>query len=436
MKLLTAFASAQSFELSGFSECLTSVGNAAGPDNAQQAMNLVSLNLDTIPLGQPLPFVLRSADGALLAQKGYVIRNREDLDVLLARGVSLCVDTDESGESHRAYLAQLQRMIMSGNSLGEIASVKITAAGVATRDRSDRAEDWSELQLRSTQLLRAPSEADFMLKVSDLLEDLLHRCETAPDATLLALIHLSAEETRMYSATHAMLVSCVCMVVAKEMLRWPRLKLLQLGGAALTMNVSMTELQDQLAQQGHPLTSRQIAVVEDHAIQSEAVLAKLGITDPVWLEAVRCHHHRIPGAMADKTVPQQMARLIHRADIFAARLAPRVTRVPMPVTAAMQASYYDEERQVDEAGAALVKALGIYPPGAYVRLASLEVAVVLRRGTTATTPRVAVVMNREGMPTGELISRDTNQPAWKITGVVSRKELRVHVPLDRLLAAK
>ena len=37
-------------------------------------MNLVELNIDTIPLGQPLPFALRGVAGALLAQKGYVIR--------------------------------------------------------------------------------------------------------------------------------------------------------------------------------------------------------------------------------------------------------------------------------------------------------------------------------------------------------------------------
>ena len=40
-------------------------------------MNLVALNIESIPLGQPLPFILRGADGALLAQKGFVIRNRD-----------------------------------------------------------------------------------------------------------------------------------------------------------------------------------------------------------------------------------------------------------------------------------------------------------------------------------------------------------------------
>ncbi|EKD98139.1 MAG: hypothetical protein ACD_23C00567G0004 [uncultured bacterium] len=43
-------------------------------------------------------------------------------------------------------------------------------------------------------------------------------------------------------------------------------------------------------------------------------------------------------------------------------------------------------------------------------------------------------MNRDGMPTGEMIPRDTSQAAWKITGVVAYRDVRVQLPLDRLLA--
>jgi hypothetical protein len=128
-----------------------------------------------------------------------------------------------------------------------------------------------------------------------------------------------------------------------------------------------------------------------------------------------------------------MARLIQRADLFGARIAPRATRHPMLVTAAMQASYYDEARQVDEAGAALIKTLGVYPPGSFVRLASQEVGVVLRRGASATTPRVAVVLNRDGMATGEPIPRDTAQPGWKITAALPQRQVRVKTGLQRLL---
>ena len=398
-------------------------------------MNLVPLSVDSIQFGHPLPFVLRGADGALLAQKGFVIRNREDLNLMLSRGVQLCVDTDESGESHRAYLAGLQRMLIADTNLGEIASMKISAAEPTERDRMDSGPaDWPALQERATQLLRTPQAGDFGSRFQALHEELVRHCTQAPDATVLALIYLSAQETRMYSATHAMLVSCVCMITASEVLRWPEARVLTLGRAALSMNVAMTELQDQLVQQAMPLTATQIAAVENHSSRSETLLRQLGVADPVWLEAVRCHHHRMPGPLDQKTEAQQMARLIQRADIFGARLAPRAARWPMPVTAAMQACYYDEEQKVDPAGAALVKALGIYPPGAFVRLATQEIAIVLRRGPSASTPRVAVVMNRSGMPTGELIPRNTAQPSCKITGPVAHKDVRVQFQVARLVA--
>ena len=398
-------------------------------------MNLVPLSIDSIHFGQPLPFVLRGADGALLAQKGFIIRNRADLNTLLARGVQLYVDTDESGESHRAYLAGLQRMLIADTNLGEIASMKMSAAESTERDREDTGPaDWPALQERATQLLRSPQPGDFGTRFQALHEELVRHSTQSPDATVLALVYLSAQETRLYSATHAMLVSCVCMIAAREVLRWPEARVLTLGRAALSMNVAMTELQDQLVQQAQPLTAAQIAAVESHAHRSEALLRQLGVADALWLEAVRNHHHRLPGPMADKTDAQQMARLIQRADIFAARLAPRIARLPMPVTAAMQASYYDEQQQVDEAGAALVKALGIYPPGAFVRLATQEIAIVLKRGPSATTPRVAVVMNRSGMPTGEMIPRNTAQPSCKITGPVAHKDVRVQLQVARLIA--
>ncbi len=106
----------------------------------------------------------------------------------------------------------------------------------------------------------------------------------------------------------------------------------------------------------------------------------------------------------------------------------------MPITAAMQSCFYDEKQQVVGAGAALLKTLGIYPPGDFVRLASQEVGMVHKSGSTATTPRVAVRLHRDDMPTGEMIPRDTALPAWKITGAVAQHEMRGSISLKRLLA--
>jgi ribosomal protein S16 len=99
----------------------------------------------------------------------------------------------------------------------------------------------------------------------------------------------------------------------------------------------------------------------------------------------------------------------------------------------MQACYFDENKQVDEAGAALIKAVGIYQPGSYVRLASEEVAVVVRRGANTSTPRVAVVLNRSGMPTGEHAVRDTAHKDYKVVASVPHSEVKVQIHLDRML---
>jgi hypothetical protein len=138
--------------------------------------------------------------------------------------------------------------------------------------------------------------------------------------------------------------------------------------------------------------------------------------------------------MAKKSVGQRMARLIQRADTFAARLAPRASRDAASQASAMQASYFDENKAVDEAGAALIKAVGIYSPGSYVKLCTNEVAVVIRRGSNTTTPRVAVVLNREGLATVEPTIRDTSQREYRIVSGVAYKDVRVQLNLQRMLA--
>lgn len=398
-------------------------------------MKLVELNLETIPFGQPIPFALRGAGGTLLAGKGFVIRSAEDLRVLLVRGQSLFVDTDESGDSYRAFLGQLQSMLMSDKPLGQIANMTMQSSGAAADASADSGmPPWLEWQSRLTQLLRYPNASDFSLRFDDVFNSLDLYTQKNTDGALLALLQMSAEETRYYSATHAMLVCVVCMTAARETLRWPENRVRPLGRAALSMNIGMAQLQDELAQQSLPLSAVQAQEVDSHSMRSVRILQSMGITDPLWLDAIKGHHYRAPGKLAEKTLGEQMARLIQRADIFGARIAPRSNRSPMSVTSAMQASYYDETKSVDEAGAALVKALGIYPPGAWVKLASDEIGVVVRRGASAATPKVAVLLNREGMPTGQPLPRDTAQAAWKIVSPVAQKDVRVRLPLEKLLA--
>lgn len=399
-------------------------------------MNLVTVNVDTIRIGQPISFSLWDSSGILIAPKGYVIRNQADLDQVLVQREHLFMDVAESESHHRAYVGKLRTMVAEERALGQIADSQFSSFELeSTHDTSISDEpDWLDLQAQTHAMLRDSNRDTFCPRLDKLQAQLNRHARTNPNGTLFALIYLSSNELRMYSATHAMLVSVMCSLAAREVLKWPPELEASLCKAALTMNVGMTELQDRLAVQKEPPNPDQLRQIEQHSTRGLSILMQRGVTDPLWLEAVVDHHTKTPGPLATRTEAQRMARLIQRADMFAARLSPRSNRPSESPASAMQAIYFNEERAVDEAGAALIKATGIYSPGSFVRLATNEIAVVIKRGGNTTTPRVAVLINRAGMPTGELIVRDTSRPEFKILGGVLHREVKVQLNLERLLA--
>ena len=399
-------------------------------------MNLVTVNVDSIRIGQPLPFSLRDEAGVLLASKGFVVASRDDLEQMIGRRSQLFIDVAESESHLRAYVGKLHNMVRQDQSLGQIAGTQISSAELDKhRDSASTGEpDWLDLQAQTHAMLRDTHPETFGSRLDRLQQELNRHVRSNPDGTLFALIHLSSTEMRWYSATHAMLVSVMCSLAAREVLKWsPELEA-TLCKAALTMDIGMTELQDRLALQKDPPNAEQNRQVGMHPARSVDILQQLGVSDPLWLEAVRDHRAKTPGPLATRTEAQRLARLIQRADVFAARLAPRASRVPESPASAMHACYFDENSKVDETGAALIKAMGIYSPGSFVRLATDEVAAVIKRGANTTTPRVAVLINRDGMPTGELIVRDTSRREFRIVAGVAHRDVKVKINLDRLLA--
>lgn len=396
-------------------------------------MKLIPVSLEDIPLQQPLPFALRAGDGALLAKRGFVISNRGDLERMAGLRSGMFINEEDHP---REFAKKLHSLLNSDVSLGEIASVRITANDLTHADdaKSKNVVGWLDRLAWANALLREPQKSSFRKLLEQLHADIRQSIQRSPDAAMLALIQLSATELRSYSALHAMLVCVMAELAAAQVLEWPDELTYIAGRVALTMNISMTALQDDLALQTAPLTSTQRQMIEVHAAYSVEVLKDLGITDATWLEAVLHHLDRTPGPLAQRRPALRIARLIQRANLFAAMMAPRASRDPLVSGVAMQACYYDENGAPDEAGAALIKVVGIYSPGTYVRLATQEVALVVRRGFNTAAPRVAVLINRQGLPTAEPIFRDTSQREYRIIATVAYRDMKVKLPLERLLA--
>uniref|UniRef100_UPI00097C873D hypothetical protein n=1 Tax=Pelomonas sp. KK5 TaxID=1855730 RepID=UPI00097C873D len=129
---------------------------------------------------------------------------------------------------------------------------------------------------------------------------------------------------------------------------------------------------------------------------------------------------------SDNALLERIARLCER-------LGPLAGRPALSGAAAMRMSWLDAAGQPDEAGSALVKVLGLYPPGSVVRLAQGEIGIVFRRGATATEPMVAALIGKSGTPLTEPVPRDTRLQTQAVAAALAPQELKLRVNVDRLL---
>jgi HD-GYP domain-containing protein (c-di-GMP phosphodiesterase class II) len=347
---------------------------------------------------------------------------------------------EQDGESlRRAIAGKLDSMVRQNALIGQIAQARASADDFsgASKSHAQRLEDpanaWSGLQLRVGALLRDPNHAEFEARMHKVQAGLLELVNGDADMALLVLVHGAITEIHDYSVRHAMLVAVVCELSARTLTHWSAEWRGSLRSAALTMNIAMTQLQNQLALQDAPVSEAQRRQIDTHAAAGAQALRAAGVGDENWLSAVETHHASTPGPLSALPPGRQLGRLIQRADIFAARLSPRKRRAAMSATAAAKAAYLDENLQADEAGSAIIKAVGLYPPGSLVRLRSGEVAVVLRRGRQGTHPVVAGIVNPAGNAIAEPGLRNTRLHAHEVTGGVAAHEVKVRLNLERLL---
>lgn len=256
-----------------------------------------------------------------------------------------------------------------------------------------------------------------------------------PDAMLFLLFQHAAHSTEQYSVHHALLCAALCERVATES-GWPAHELAALTRAATTMNVAMIQLQDQLTQQSHALRPEQRARIERHAEHGAQMLSDTGVADPLWIEVVRLHHDPMLAERPSTglTPARRLARLLRLVDRFTAQVSRRGHRLPLaPMIAARNACVGPDGRE-DEFGVVLLRSLGMYPPGSYVKLASGELGVVLRHDASCSLPRVAVISTADGQPLAEPVLCTTARHSRSVVTSVAVSEVRQQPAAAQILA--
>lgn len=372
---------------------------------------MYKLTSNQIQVGKPIPFDCYDSQGQLLLKKGLVVNSQRQVDFLLERGL-YGVEANAGATSQTApeaakppspfqyfdnFVSRLRQMLAP------------LAIGPDTTDAKS-----------------------FPERILKLAQDVQKLCQLDRDA-LLGAVHLNPPNR--YTVSHPLHRAVVCELLGQRQ-AMPADARARLLAAALTADISMLKLQEDLFRQEAGLSAEQQQSVIAHPFDSAQILTKLGVTDSDWLLAVTQHHEKLNGKGYPHGIVaneiSDWAKLLTLSDMYTAMVTPHAHRKALLSKTAMREMFLKRGTELDEGLAVLlIKELGVYPPGAFVRLQNGEVGIVVKRGQNPQAPLVKSVVGPRGAPLTRATARDTSAREFEISDVVDRDPI-VQVDLHQL----
>jgi len=359
-----------------------------------------------INVGEPLPWPVYDIEKALLLQKGTVVRSEKQMNIIMENGVYRGMTEDEVvEEKKRDKEKPIERCDIVPENPFEL---KRTCA-----------ENLKDL----IDSLVSGNSVDAYGKALGIAKAIKTSCEYNANATLAA-IHLSDEFS--YGVLHPLHTATLSELLMRR-LSFTDDQEKTVMAAALLMNVGMYKLQDVLFAQTDPLTEQQKKEIHMHPQQSVDILKAAGVKDAHLLKIILQHHERIDGAgYPDKLNGDsihQGAKVVALADMYAAMITPRAYREPIMAHEALKKIFIDRGKSVDDhLTQLLIREVGIYPPGSFVKLANGDTAIVIKRavakkGNKSTSAIVSCLISPRGGLYENPLVRDTNIEMFRITSM-------------------
>lgn len=262
--------------------------------------------------------------------------------------------------------------------------------------------------------IRRKEAGSVVKRMRTLAGDLIALCDADPDGTF-ASIHLNIHHP--YLTVHSMMAGVVCcrLALASGFTREQRLSLVC---AALTHDLGLLDMIDVINAKD-VLSAAEMSQVREHVALGVRQLSSLGVDDEDWLVAVANHHEFLDGSGYAGTPGGELgmgARILALADAYSAMLRPRPYRDRLMARKALEALYSDGlDRYDGHLIETLIWDLGFYPPGSVLRLATREMAVVIRNSPGILDgPSVACFTDPLGRPLLIPVLRDTNNPEFAV----------------------
>lgn len=362
-------------------------------------MALVAASFNEIVVGDRLAHSLYDEKGRLLLREGAFITTQRQRDALMMRGVFRYKDTADTKSASAQPVPQTDPIYDDYAYPFERIDALIQRLSVA----------FSGLQQGSEQA------AQSIVELAGVLQRLYKQ---HPDA-MLGAVHLTHEYD--YTLCHPVHCAILAQMMAVA-LGYEAERQESLIAAALTQNIAMMRLQEELQKQEAPLTDEQRREVHAHPERAVAMLRAAGVTDELWLQIIMQHHEKpdgsgYPNQLSGDEVLEE-AQLLALADRYAASISARSYRDGMQPREGLRTIYMAQDKicRADLAQR-FIKEIGVYPPGSFVKLVNGETAVVIRRGGPL-QPTVASYIGPRGAPLMRAFRRDTSRDNYRIVDSV------------------
>jgi HD-GYP domain-containing protein (c-di-GMP phosphodiesterase class II) len=409
-------------------------------------MDLIELPKARLTVGMTLNFTLRDERGATLLGKGQTILTLKQLESIRERN-KIFVQIDESEEGLRALHSGLSTLNRLGApikdfsrhlrlDIPEVDRDKLTNRRTEDKLTGSLAERWATMESKLGGLLAsAKSTEDFEGRIQGLDLHIQSLLTEDKSGSQLLLFNRAVSDFNGYSVMHSLLCAALVHTLA-PVFKLSEKERCSLVCAALTMNIGMTRLQDALAAQNGNPSAVQRREISNHPAKGRQFLENAMVADSMWLEVVSLHHAPLsgPDALADWSPVQRMTRILQTVDRYTAAMSPRMSRISRTARdSALGAVVQTGVVKHDEVGSALVRILGIYPPGTYVKLVNGETAVVISRGIKPGEPLVASVINRNNQPITGPRRCDTASKDTTIESSLVASQVRINLKIAPLL---
>lgn len=261
-----------------------------------------------------------------------------------------------------------------------------------------------------------------------------HVCRSESDA---ALAYVLLGQTPHYTVRHQINVAILSALMLSRLA--PASVASETAvSAALTMNIGMMGLLEELYWVDRPLDDTQRAALRRHPIASVLALLDLGVQDRGWLQIVEQHHEALDGSGYPRGIAGHQickeARVVAIADRYNGMVMNRAYRSGIaPDWALKDLARRDAQATDPELLGLLIRVIGVYPPGTVVALVNKEVGVVTNRLLDLRHPIVRTFFVDPYWPYDKPIKRFTaRMPQFAIARTLPRDELNFTIDPEQL----